>query len=311
MLHVKNLDEGLEVFKALGSELRINIIKLLQENHEMNMNELATSLGITNGALTSHIKKLEESGIIQVMTERGGHGNQKICKVAIDKIVVDVESEETEEDQNIYNTEVKVGHYSDYNVYPTCGLATSKAIVGEVDDPRYFSHPDRINAGILWFTKGYIEYMIPNLLPSATKIDQITVSLEISSEAPGINNDWPSDISIFLNDVKIGTWTSPGDYGDVQGIFTPDWWFPNWNQYGLLKMIIINKNGTFVDGLKISDVTINQFNLDYKSTVRFKFEIEEDAKNIGGITIFGSEFGNYNQDIKVRIAYSPMEIAKK
>lgn len=311
MLHVKNLDEGLEVFKALGSELRINIIKLLQENHEMNMNELATSLGITNGALTSHIKKLEESGIIQVMTERGGHGNQKICKVAVDKIVVDVESEETEEDQNIYNTEVKVGHYSDYNVYPTCGLATSKAIVGKVDDPRYFSHPDRINAGILWFTKGYIEYMIPNLLPSATKIDQITVSLEISSEAPGINNDWPSDISIFLNDVKIGTWTSPGDYGDVQGIFTPDWWFPNWNQYGLLKMIVINKKGTFVDGLKISDVTINQFNLDYKSTVRFKFEIEEDAKNIGGITIFGSEFGNYNQDIKVRIAYSPMEIAKK
>ena len=311
MLHVKNLDEGLEVFKALGSELRINIIKLLQENHEMNMNELATSLGITNGALTSHIKKLEESGIIQVMTERGGHGNQKICKVAVDKIVVDVESEETEEDQNIYNTEVKVGHYSDYNVYPTCGLATSKAIVGEVDDPRYFSHPDRINAGILWFTKGYIEYMIPNLLPSATKIDQITVSLELSSEAPGINKDWPSDISILLNDVKIGTWTSPGDYGDVQGIFTPDWWFPNWNQYGLLKMIVINKKGTFVDGLKISDVTINQFNLDYKSTVRFKFEIEEDAKNIGGITIFGSEFGNYNQDIKVRIAYSPMEIAKK
>lgn len=311
MLHVKNLDEGLEIFKALGSELRINIIKLLQENHEMNMNELATSLGITNGALTSHIKKLEESGIIQVMTERGSHGNQKVCKVAVDKIVVDVESEENEEDQNIYNTEVKVGHYSDYEVYPTCGLATSQAIVGEVDDPRYFSHPDRINAGILWFTKGYIEYIIPNLLPSATKIDQITVSLEISSEAPGINNDWPSDISILLNDVKIGTWTSPGDYGDVQGIFTPDWWFPNWNQYGLLKMIVINKKGTFVDGLKISDVTINEFNLDYKSTVRFKFEIEEDAKNVGGITIFGREFGNYNQDIKVRIAYSPMEIAKK
>ena len=286
MLHVKNLDEGLEIFKALGSELRINIIKLLQENHEMNMNELATSLGITNGALTSHIKKLEESGIIQVMTERGSHGNQKVCKVAVDKIVVDVESEENEEDQNIYNTEVKVGHYSDYDVYPTCGLATSQAIVGEVDDPRYFSHPDRINAGILWFTKGYIEYMIPNLLPSATKIDQITVSLEISSEAPGINNDWPSDISILLNDVKIGTWTSPGDYGDVQGIFTPDWWFPNWNQYGLLKMIVINKKGTFVDGLKISNVTINEFNLDYKSTVRIKFEIEEDAKYVGGITIF-------------------------
>ena len=62
MLHIKNLDEGLPVFKALGSELRINIVKLLLENREMNMNELASALGITNGALTSHIKKLEESG---------------------------------------------------------------------------------------------------------------------------------------------------------------------------------------------------------------------------------------------------------
>ena len=310
MLHVKNLDEGLEIFKALGSELRINIIKLLQENHEMNMNELATSLGITNGALTSHIKKLEESGIIQVMTERGSHGNQKVCKVAVDKIVVDVESEENEEDQNIYNTEVKVGHYSDYDVYPTCGLATSQAIVGEVDDPRYFSHPDRINAGILWFTKGYIEYMIPNLLPSATKIDQITVSLEISSEAPGINNDWPSDISILLNDVKIGTWTSPGDYGDVQGIFTPDWWFPNWNQYGLLKLLVINDYGTYIDGLKISDVSTLSLHLDYNSDIRLRLAVENDSEHVGGITLYGKSFGNYDQDIRVAINYAPLVAAQ-
>ena len=61
-----------------------------------------------------------------------------------------------------------------------------------------------------------------------------------------------------------------------------------------------------MDGLKISDVNIRQFNLDYKSSIRVKFQIEEDAKNVGGLTIFGSGFGNYNQDIKVRIAYSPM-----
>ena len=78
MLHIKSLDDGLEVFKALGSEVRVNIVKLLLENREMNMNELASSLGITNGALTSHIKKLEETGIIKVITEHGGHGNQKL-----------------------------------------------------------------------------------------------------------------------------------------------------------------------------------------------------------------------------------------
>ena len=58
--------------------------------------------------------------------------------------------------------------------------------------------------------------------------------------------------------------------------------------------------------LKISDVDISRFHLDYKSSIRFKFQIEEDAKNTGGITIFGNGFGNYNQDIKVRIAYSQM-----
>lgn len=306
MLHIKNLDDGLEVFKALGSELRINIIKLLLEHHEMNMNELAGSLGVTNGALTSHVKKLEESGIVKVLTEHGGHGNQKLCRVNVDKILVDIEIDEVEDEKNIYAAEVPVGHYADYNIYPTCGIATGKALIGEVDDPRYFAHPERIDAKILWFTKGYVEYIIPNLLPNATKIDQITLSMEISSEAPGVNSDWPSDISFLLNDVKIGTWTSPGDFGDMPGIFTPDWWFPNWNQYGLLKMLVINKKGTFVDGLKVSDVTIQQFCLNYKTPVRFKFLIPEDAKNVGGLTIFGNGFGNYNQDIKVRISYSPM-----
>lgn len=306
MLHIKKLDDGIEVFKALGSELRINILKLLLENKEMNMNELATQLGITNGALTSHIKKLEETGLVTILTERGGHGNRKVCRVGVDKILCEISSEDMEDTANIYDTEVRIGHYSDYQVYPTCGLATEQALVGTVDDPRYFAHPNRIDAGILWFTRGYIEYIIPNLLPSATRIDQITLSFEISSEAPGINNEWPSDISFYLNDVKLGMWTSPGDYGDVKGIFTPEWWFPNWNQYGLLKMIVINKRGTFIDGLKISDVRIEQFNLDYSSPIRFRFEVEKDARNVGGLTIFGRGFGNYNQDIKVRIAYSPI-----
>lgn len=306
MLHITNLDEGVEVFKALGSELRVRIIKLLLENQEMNMNELASSLGITNGALTSHIKKLEQTGIVKVLAEHEGHGNQKRCRVNVDKILVDIQGYEAENEDNVYSTEVQVGHFVNYEAYPTCGIATEHALVGEVDDARYFAHPDHFQAKILWFTKGYVEYMIPNFLPNSTKIEQITLSMEISSEAPGVNSHWPSDITFSLNDVEIGTWTSPGDFGDVQGIFTPDWWFPNWNQYGLLKMITIDKNGTFLDGLKISDVNIEQFQLDYKSNIRFRMQVKEDARNVGGLTLFGKGFGNYNQDINVRITYSQM-----
>lgn len=305
MQHITSLDEGLELFKALGSDVRIDIIKLLIENKQMNMNELATELKITNGALTNHIKKLESCGLIRISTESAGHGNQKFCSLIPDKILIDLDA--PEEAQNVYNTSLKVGHYSDYKVYPTCGLASSEAIIGEVDDTRFFSHPDRYNAEILWFSKGFVEYEIPNFIPSSHKITQIMISAELSSEAPGINNVWPSDISFYLNDTYLGCWTSPGDFGNTRGIFTPDWWFPNWNQYGLLKMLVINKHGTFMDGLKISDVNITPFHLDYKSKIKFRMAVEDDAEHVGGLTIFGSSFGNYGQDIKVTMNYKPIE----
>lgn len=304
MLHIKTLDEGLEIFKALGSNIRIEIIKILRENNGMNMNDLAAALNVTNGALTSHIKKLEDCGLISITSESSGHGNQKLCSVHLDKILIDIDS--AEEDTNVYQTELKVGHYSNYEVFPTCGLASPTALIGEVDDTRYFAHPDRYNADILWFTKGYVEYIIPNFIPFSQKIDKITISAELSSEAPGVNEVWPSDISFYINDTFIGSWTSPGDFGDVQGIFTPEWWFPNWNQYGLLKLLVINKRGTFIDGLQISDVTINHLNLTDKSTIRFKMAVNNDADHIGGLTIFGKNFGNYNQNINVRINYSPI-----
>lgn len=304
MLHIKSLDEGLDIFKALGSEVRIEIIKILLENRGMNMNELAGRLSITNGALTSHIKKLEDCGLITVSSESTGHGNQKICSVHLDKILIDMDSQE--DFKNVYQTDLKVGHFSDYKVYPTCGLASGSKIIGEVDDTRYFAHPDRYNAEILWFTRGYVEYIIPNFIPFSQKIDQITISLEIGSEAPGSNDVWPSDISFFINDKKIAVWTSPGDFGNVRGIFTPDWWYPNWNQYGLLKILVINKKGTFIDGLQISDISIRDFDFDYRSIIKLKMEVEKDAEHVGGLTIFGKSYGNYNQDISVRINYSPI-----
>jgi predicted transcriptional regulator len=268
------------------------------------MNELASRLNITNGALTSHIKKLEECGVVTVSSETSGHGNQKICSVHLDKILIDLQNQEKNED--VYTTSIKVGLFSDYEVYPTCGLASASKIIGQVDDTRYFSHPDRYDADILWFTKGYVEYVVPNFIPFSQKIDELCISAELSSEAPGINNIWPSDIYFYLNDVFLGIWTSPGDFGDVKGIFTPDWWFPNWNQYGLLKMLVINHHGTFIDGLQISGVTIDRFNLTSKSSIKLKMAVPDTAEHIGGLTIYGKSFGNYNQDINVRISYSPL-----
>ena len=308
MIHITSLDDGLELFKALGSDIRIQILKILLENNQMSMNQLANELNISNGALTGHIKKLEECGLISTSNDSSGHGNQKLCSLIQDRILVEIEK--PIDLSNVYITSIKVGQFSSHNVYPTCGMATSSFVIGELDDVRYFDHPDRFNADIMWFTKGYVEYVIPNLIPRNQKITQLSLSAEISSEAPGIDNNWPSDISFYINDTLVGTWTSPGDYGDVRGMFTPEWWPQNWNQYGLLKLLVINHKGTFIDGLKISDITTSELNLDYTSTIRFRIAVEENSAHVGGLTIFGKSFGNYDQDIVVSINYAPLDTEK-
>jgi len=64
MTNIDSLEEGLEIFKALSSEVRLKVIRLLVSNKQLNMNDLAKRLKITNGALTSHIKVLCDCGII-------------------------------------------------------------------------------------------------------------------------------------------------------------------------------------------------------------------------------------------------------
>ena len=308
MIHITSLDDGLETFKALGSDTRIQILNILLENEQMSMNQLATELNISNGALTGHIKKLEECGLINISNESAGHGNQKMCSVTQDRIIVDIKK--PIDYKNVFETEIKVGQFSRHQVWPTCGIATSESVIGEFDDIRYFNHPDRFTANILWFTKGYVEYTIPNLIPSNQRITQLSISAELSSEAPGIDNNWPSDISFYINDTKIGMWTSPGDFGDVHGMFTPQWWPQNWNQYGLLKLLVINDYGTYIDGLKISDVSTLSLHLDYNSDIRLRLAVENDSEHVGGITLYGKSFGNYDQDIRFAINYAPLVAAQ-
>lgn len=308
MIHITSLNDGLETFKALGSDTRIQILNILLENEQMSMNQLATELNISNGALTGHIKKLEECGLINISNESAGHGNQKMCSVTQDRIIVDIKK--PIDYKNVFETKIKVGQFSRHQVWPTCGIATSESVIGELDDIRYFNHPDRFTANILWFTKGYIEYTIPNLIPSNQRITQLSISAELSSEAPGIDNNWPSDISFYINDTKIGMWTSPGDFGDVHGMFTPQWWPQNWNQYGLLKLLVINDYGTYIDGLKISDVSTLSLHLDYSSDIRLRLAVENDSEHVGGITLYGKSFGNYDQDIRVAINYAPLVAAQ-
>lgn len=298
-------EETVAFGKALSSDLRVEILQYIYKNRGTSLNDVAEALHVSRAGITQHMKILIEADLVEVRQVNGQRDARKACFLKENRFVISLGRHF--DSGNMYTAEIPIGQYTNYQVTPTCGIATTTELIGNVDSPRYFDDPLRFNASILWFSSGYIEYRLPNYLQEKHLPVEIQISFEISSEAPGIAENWPSDISFFFNDILLGSWTSPGDFGAVRGLYTPEWWTPNWNQYGLLKLLSINAQGTFIDGLMISPVTIDALNLNEKSNFKFKISAPADAKNAGGFTLFGHNFGNYNQDIKLHVIYDTAE----
>ena len=304
MIHIIDVKNGMQLFEALDSKVRVEILHLLKTNGETNLNQLAKGLQLTNGAITAHIKKLQDAGIIKVRTQSGVRGSQKICSLAATKIILDLFDEDALL-KNVYSFDIGVGHYVDYRIKPTCGIVNESVIIGELDDPRYFSFPERIDARLLWFAEGYVSYQLPNSLKHSEACTELQIGMELASEAPGFASHYPSDIRFKLNGHDLGYFTSPGEFNDRRGIFTPSWWFENLGQYGRLKLLTVNENGCYIDGLKISGTTIDDLQITSQSEILFSIEVAQNAANKGGVTLFGKGFGDYDCGITFKMFYTP------
>lgn len=286
-------------FSALASEARLKIIQLLAKE-DLNIKELAERIGVSSPIMLKHVQILEKAGIITTRMVKRNGSNSRVCTLVFAEYRLMIETRRR--DLPLVRTfSVPVGHYSAIDGRPTCGLATEKGVIGFFDDPRIFWEPERMNAQLLWFTQGSVEYKVPNCTSPEQKLVEIELSFEIGSEAPDFADDWPSDITFSFNGKKLFTWTSPGDYGTKRGILTPEWW-PS-NQYGLLKKIHITPDGVFMDDIKQSDITLDQVASGNESFWSFGFEVPADAANVGGLTLYGKKFGDYEQDIVLRVFY--------
>ena len=288
--------------KALSSKLRVEILQYLAAYPGTGMMELADFFQVSRAAITQNIRQLNEAGLVEFGQSADDSGARKSCYLTEQQFMLNLGRQFQK--QKIYSTEIPIGQFINYEVMPTCGIATTEKLIGHVDDPAFFADPQRVEAGILWFGAGYVEYRFPNYLQKGQQVEELQFSMELSSEAPGVAENWPSDLSFSFNDIQLGNWTSPGDYGDVHGRFTPNWWIPNWNQYGLLKLLCINKSGTYVDGLMVSPVRIEDLDINEKKEFLFRIAAPAEALNAGGCTIFGRGFGNYNQGIKFNVIYT-------
>ena len=296
------LEDGFEVLKGLASPIRISILKTLHENGRQNVNEISAGLHLPQSTVATNVQVLEEAGLIVTETVKAKKGHQKICSARYDEIVIRFEGERPRRTPNLVEVAMPLGLFTSCEVSAPCGLCSTEGIIGLLDVPDSFLDPSRVSAALLWFGRGYVEYKFPNNAKLLNKpVESVEFSMELSSEVPGTNLDWPSDITLWVNEIPVGTWTSPGDYGDQRGVYTPDWWKLEGSQYGKLKTWRIAKSGTFIDGVRCSDVNTADVDLPNHSSIRLRIGIDEKAEHPGGLNIFGKGFGNYSHDIIMRL----------
>ncbi|MEO2257407.1 ArsR family transcriptional regulator [Paenibacillus amylolyticus] len=298
MIKANGEPQFLPLYEALASEVRWRIMDMIAVR-EMNVKDIAAALELSPSIVTMHIRKLEDAGLIGSRRVRINGGTHKLCYLKQNQIEIELPS--ASQTSRTREQTIAVGHYTAFDIHPTCGLGTLEKEIGVWDDPRYFLDPERVHAAILWFGKGYVEYKTPNFVLPDQTTDAIEISMELASEAPGLRDHWPSDIRFTFNGISLGTWTSPADFGRAaRGKYTPEWWHRNVNQYGLLKTIRIDAYGTYMDGERMSDVT----HADIKLSEPFwtlRFTVDEESPNVGGLTIYGAGFGNHDQDIVIRV----------
>lgn len=303
-----HLGEQSEVIRALASPMRIDILRLLRRSGPLNVNDIGRALRLPQSTVATNVQILEKAHLIITKSIKATRGHQKVCAARYDEILLRFVDAEPKDD-NVIKVAMPLGLYTNCSVSAPCGLCSTEGVIGLLDVPDLFLDPSRMRAGLIWFARGHVEYKFPNNAKvSGAPVAALEFSMELSSEVPGTNADWPSDISLWINEVLVGTWTSPGDYGDRRGNFTPRWWKLEGSQYGELKTWRITDQGCFIDGVGVSGVTLQNLALNAHHSIRLRIGIEEHARNPGGVNIFGRGFGNHDQDIVMRLYLATEEV---
>lgn len=288
-----------QVAHALSTDLRLEILKMIADK-SMNVVELATALDVPVSTIAVNIGILEKAQLIKTEQVPGIHGKQKRCTKVTDYISVDL-NEYNENAPQTGELSMPIGAFCRCEgILPSCGLASAADFIGVQDEPLCFYDIERIDAQIIWFHQGYIEYRFPILKLRSPNLEKIEILFEGCSEAIGYNNTYKSDITLSINDVDIGVWESPGDFGGRRGLLNPDWWPAFSSQYGMLKNWRITREGSLLDGIPISDVCLHDLQIERRNYLSLRLGVRPDARHVGGMNLFGRGFGDYPQDIVLR-----------
>lgn len=296
-------DSIIKIAKALNSPIRLEIFSTLIKQ-SLSMTEIAEKFYLPMSSVSMHIHALHDAGLISVKTKPGLHGSQRVCGIKVSAVHINLFPDVIQKPfQPASIIEIPIGSYSDCDITAPCGIVNSNTYIDFEDYPYGFYSPDHINASLIWFTSGMLEYHLPTKELKADNVYQMSISFEICAEAPGYNNDWPSDITVEINHVPIVTFTVKGDFGGRKGLNNPSWWNPANTQFGELKHLVISNTASYLGEQKVSDHTIDSLHLKDGYFFTFRLKVDPGSKHVGGMNLFGKSFGDYSQDIIMKVEY--------
>lgn len=288
----------LKVIHALDAPARIDILQLLAERSMLTIGEIAAELHMPMSTAALSVKILEEVGLIHTTLQPCARGNAKLCRIHTSQIAIQLLSNSWVR-HDCMIMDMPIGCFSSAEgITPTCGLISDTGDIGTKDTPSSFYLPERVAAQLIWLNTGYLEYRFA--VPEQKELSSLELSFEACSEVSMWKNPWESDISVSINDVCIGTWTSPCDCGGRQGLLTPDWWGLTNTQYGILKTWRVDAKGTWLDEQYLSGVTIDQLEIHAQSYIAVKIGVDQQSKHPGGMNLFGERFGDHPQSIRLK-----------
>lgn len=299
--NVEKRQDLIKVCKALSHDLRLNILNQLLKKPS-TITQLSKINNIDNSTLLFHLEILENAKLIFCRSKPSSKGKALVFYINFEFVQISVKTA----NEVIKNEEVQsigVGNYSEgsFNKYMRI-ISNNDSIVLKDND---VYNPLRFTSDLISIDSGYVVYDFSNKICKNHKIESIEFSLEICSESPYYCNDWKSELSFYVNNVLILKYISPGDFGDKRGKLNPDWWDDKYSQYGRLINIKITNENILLNGEKIKQGNfLDNLKLNEGNNLSFKISSNDAEKYDGGFNIFGKNFGDYPQDIKMTIKYS-------
>ncbi len=155
--------ERLDILKSLASEVRVRILELLTRKGPHNVNQVAAELDLPQSTVSAEHPGPGRRRPRPDPLAEGAQGQPEDLPLDLLRAAHRLQGRQSAgTTMAAIDVAMPLGLYTRCEVTAPCGLCSTDGVIGLLDVPDTFLDPDRMRAGLLWFTRGFVEYQFPN-----------------------------------------------------------------------------------------------------------------------------------------------------